>query len=165
MDYLLTSIFGKKALRQLSSSEYAEWAGEMLVHGYDSHSLCILAGLDRFASAFEAEAYFLRSLNELNLAPPDPDTALRAYACEIARRIIDGKITGQEGVRTLYKMCIATKYARDFVIWLELDEALDSLLYGQYPFTYESATLGNFDEIAKREAADFITTVCPQTAT
>ena len=165
MNYLLTAIFGKKALRQLSSGDYVDWAGEMLVRGYDSRSLRILAGLDRFASTFEAEDYFLRSISELNLTPPDSDTAIRAYACEIARRVIEGKITGQEGVRALYQICIATDYARDFMIWLELDDALDSLRYGDYPFTYESATLDNFDEIAKREAANFIAAVCPQSAT
>jgi hypothetical protein len=32
---------------------------------------------------------------------------------------------------------------------------------GHYPFTYQSATLDNFDEIAKREAANFIAAVSP----
>ncbi len=165
MDYLLTAIFGKKALGQLSSSDYVDWAGEMLMQNYDSHSLRILAGLDRFAGAIEAEDYFLRSLKELELNQPDSETAIRAYACEIAQRMIEGKITGRDGVRALYKICIETEYAREFVIWYELDDALDSLLHGDYPFTYESATLGSFDDIAKREATNFIATVCPQTAT
>jgi hypothetical protein len=165
MEYLLTAILGKKALRQLSTGDYVDWAVEMLVHGYDSHSLRILASLDRFATAFEAEDYFYRSFNELNLKPPDSDTAVRAYACEIARRMIEGKITGHDGVRALYGICIETDYARDFIIWYQLHEALDSLHYGQTPFTYETATLDNFDEIANREAANFIATVCPQAAT
>jgi hypothetical protein len=101
MDYLLAAMFGKRALRQLSSGDYVEWAGDMLVQGYDSHSLRILAGLDKFASTFEAEGYFLRSLKELNLSLPDSGGAIRAYACEIARRMIEGKITGREGVRAL----------------------------------------------------------------
>ena len=165
MDYLLEAIFGRRALQQLSSGIYGEWAGEMLVQGYDSHSLRILAGLDRFAGSFEAEDYFLRSLKELNLSIPDPEGAIRAYACEIAQRVIENKIKGQEGVRALYAICIATDYARDFMIWLELDDALDNLLCGEYPYTYESVTLENFDEIAKREAVNFIAAVSPQTAT
>lgn len=165
MDYLIKAIFGRRALGQLSASDYVDWAGEMLVQGYDSHSLRILAGLDKFASTFEAEDYFLRSIKELNLRIPDSANAIRAYACEIAEQIIKGIVTGQEGVRALYNVCIATEYERDFIIWYELDDALDSLLYGDYPFTYESATLENFDEIAKREAATFIATVCGQSAT
>jgi hypothetical protein len=159
MDYLLTAIFGKRALQQLSASDYAAWAGEMLVQGYDSRSLRILAGLDRFASTFEAEDYFDRSITELNLTPPDRDAAIRAYACEIARQIIEDKITARAGVRALVSICIATECAREFIIWLELDEAFESLMAGDYPFTYQSATLDNFDEIAKREAANFIAAV------
>ncbi|HEU4836787.1 MAG TPA: hypothetical protein VFS90_20300 [Pyrinomonadaceae bacterium] len=158
---MLTAIFGQRALQQLSADDYAAWAGEMLVQGYDSRSLRILAGLDKFASTFEAENYFARSLAELNLTPPDSDTAIRAYACEIARQIIEDKITAQDGVRALFQICIATDYAADFIIWLELDDALDSLISGNYPFTYESATLENFNEIAKREAANFIAAVNP----
>lgn len=158
---MLTAIFGQRALQQLSADDYAAWAGEMLVEGYDSRSLRILAGLDKFASTFEAENYFARSLAELNLTPPDSDKAIRAYACEIARQIIEDKITAQDGVRALFQICIATDYAADFIIWLELDDALDSLISGNYPFTYESATLENFNEIAKREAANFIAAVNP----
>jgi hypothetical protein len=165
MHYLVTAIFGKKALHQLSTSDYVDWAGEMLVQGYDSYSLRILAGLDRFASPFEAEDYFLRSVKELGLSIPDSENAIRAYACVIAQQISEGEITSQEGVRALYKICIATEYERDFVVWLELDDALDNLLYGDYLYTYESATLDNFDEIAKREAVNFINTVCGHAAT
>src|SRR5215510_8817812 len=127
MTYLLTSIFGKRALGQLSSGHYVEWAGEMLVEGYDSPSLRILAGLDRFASSFEAEDYFLRSLNELNLTPPDSTTAIRAYACEIAQRVIDGRMSGKDGVRALFQISIATDYSREFITWIELYHALDTL--------------------------------------
>jgi hypothetical protein len=152
MDYLLTAIFGKRALGQLS---FVEWAGEMLTQGYDSVSLRMLAGLNRLTSTSEAEHYFLRSIKELNLTPPEVGTAIRAYACEIAQLLVDGKITGRDGVRRLYQICIDTDYASDFIIWLELNDALYSLLHGNYPFTYESATLENFDEIAKQEAANY----------
>ena len=134
------------------------------MEGYDSRSLRILAGLDMFASGFEAEAYFLQSIAELNLTPPNPDRAIRAYACEVARRIIEDKITAEQGVRTLFEICIAAEYAQDFIIWLSLDDALDSLLSGNYPFTYESATLDNFGEIAKHEAANFIAALSGQSA-
>jgi hypothetical protein len=158
-DSMFTEIFGKRALQQVSAEDYAAWAGEMLVQGYDSRSLRILAGLDRSTSTFEAESYFARSLAELNLTPPDPDAAIRTYACEIARQISEDKITARDGVRALVSICIATECARDFIIWLELDEAFESLMAGHYPFTYQSATLDNFDEIAKLEAANFIAAV------
>lgn len=162
-ELLINSIFGERALGPLSTNDYVDWAGEMLAQDYDTYSLCILAGLDRFASAFEAEDYFLRSIKELNLNVPDCANAIRAYACDIARQIINGQLTGQQGVRTLYKICVATEYEREFMGWYELNEALDNLVAGGYPFTYESPTLENFDEVAKQEAENFIAAVCGQT--
>lgn len=160
MEYLLTAIFGKRALREASSTVYADWAIEMLNKGYNTRSLCILAGLDSFVSTYEAEDYFLRTIKELNLTLPDSDTAIRSYACEIARQMVAGKISGREGVRMLFRICIATDHADDFMVWLKLDDALDSLLYGHYPFTYESLTLENIDQVAKQEAENFILQTC-----
>lgn len=159
------AIFGKRALYQLPAGEYVEWAGEMLAQGRDSYSLRILAGLDRLASAFEAEDYFLRSAKELGLSIPDAETAVRAYACEIARQIVDGQVGGREGVRALYRVCLATEYDPDYMVWLSLDDALDGLLSGEYAHTHEAATLEDFDEVAKREAEKFIAEVCGVDAT
>jgi hypothetical protein len=156
MSYLVRAIFGKRALGQLTSGDYVDWAGEMLTQGHDSHSLRILAGLDAFTSTFEAEDYFLRSVRELGLTVPDRDAAVLGYACGIAQRIIDGELTGRQAVRELYKLCLATQYRRDLMVWLYLDDALDSLLAGEYPYTYKSATLENFEEIVRREAESFI---------
>ena len=88
------AIFGKRVVYQIPADDYIDWAGEMLVQGRDTYSLRILAGLERSASAFEAEDYFLRAAKELGLNIPAPADAVRAYACEIARQIMDEQITG-----------------------------------------------------------------------
>jgi hypothetical protein len=154
------AIFGKRALYPLPASEYADWAGEMLARGHDSYSLRILAGLDSFTSAFEAEDYFLRSARELGLRIPDPAEAVRAYACEIAREMLEGRLDAREGVRALYRISLDTDYGREYVVWLQLDDALDSLLSGGYAYAYESATLENFGEVARREAEKFVAEMC-----
>lgn len=154
------AIFGKRALYQLPASDYADWAGEMLVRGHDSYSLRILAGLGPFTSLHEAEDYFLRSARELGLRIPDPAEAVRAYACEIAREMLDGRLDAREGVRALYRICIGTEYEREYIVWLRLDDALDSLLSGGYAHAYESATLESFEEVARREAEKFVAEMC-----
>jgi len=154
------AIFGKRALFQLTAADYVDWAGEMLVQGHDSNSLRILAGLPSSATAAEAEDYFLRSARELGLSVPDPETAVRGYACEVARQIVEGVVAARDGVRELYRVCLATEYEPEYRIWLRLDDALDSLLSGEYAYSYESATLEDFDEVARREAEKFIAEVC-----
>jgi SpoU rRNA methylase family enzyme len=99
------------------------------------------------------------------LSVPDSEAAVRAYACEIARQVVEGQLNGQEGVRALYQLCLATEYGRDYMIWLELDDALDSLLAGEYPYTYQSATLENFNQVAKQEAEKFIAEMSAKAAT
>jgi hypothetical protein len=164
MTYSTKAIFGKRALRQLSAEDYVDWAVEMLVLEQDSFHLRILAGFNRRGSVFEAEDYLLRSIEELNIIEPEQEEAVRTYGCEIAQQIIDGQLTAQEGVKLLYRLCRDMDYSHEFIIWLELDDALDSLLAGEYPYSYPSANLKNFDAIVKKEAEGFIINMQKQTS-
>jgi hypothetical protein len=150
------AIFGKRALQSAFAEDYIDWAGELLVQDYDSPSLRILAGLHRRSGVFEVEAYFLRALKELNISEPESKAAVRAYACEIAHQIIIGQLTSQEGVRTLYRICRDTEFDHAYLIWYKLDDALDSLLASVFPYSYQSATLDNFDAIVRKEAEEFL---------
>lgn len=167
MYYSRTAIFGRRATSQASADDYIDWAVGMLEDGYDSRQLRILAGLQRkLVNRFEAEEHFLGCMRELNLPVPDSSEALLAYACAAAQEIVEGKIPVRLGVRNMYEFCRATDYEEDFVVWAELNDALDLLLEGEYPFPYgatalepvvfESVTLENFDNLAKLEAENFV---------
>lgn len=160
MDNSLTAIFGKRALNRTSATDYVDWATEMLVHGHDSRSLRILAGLDKFTYTADAEDYFVRAIHELGLDMPERDTAIRSYACKIVEKMIDGRITCRTGVGMLYQICVASDYPRELIVWYQLADALDSIKYGFYPHTYPTATSENFDELAKHEAEHFVASVC-----
>ena len=156
MAYSTKTIFGRRALNLASADDYVDWAIEMLVQGFNSFNLRILAGLNRGSSLFEVADYFLRSIKELNIVEPDRDRAIRGYASEIAQQIVDDQLPAHVAVNMLYRICIATDYDADLMRWYELDGALDSLKYGDYPYAFPEATLDNFDELVKREAASFI---------
>lgn len=144
-------------MSQISAEDYIDWAVEMLAQNYDFRDLRILAGLNRkTTSLFESEDYFLKCMKELNLSVPDSEKAIWAYAREAAQAIVGGEIAGKQGVRNMFQFCLATDYDPDFVIWLELDDALDNLLAGDHPYSYESASLENFDSVAKHEAEKFV---------
>jgi hypothetical protein len=148
------ALFYARARNQLFASEYVEWAISMLERNFDSQSLRILAGLDG-SSLFEADDYFRRVLRELNIPEPDFETSVRAYACELCGQIIAGTLSPKEGVRQLYKTCLAMEYAKDFMVWLHLDDALDSIEVGGYPCAHEEATPDNFNDIVLHEAKRF----------
>ena len=144
------AIFAKRALNWTCADDYVEWAVEMLVQGHDSFYLRILAGLDRLGNVFETEEYFIRSLKELGLVEPNAQLAIRSYACEIARRIINGELTSQEGVRIFFQIWRDSDYSAEFVRWLELES------WNEFPYTYPTASAENFDAIVKQEAKNFI---------
>jgi hypothetical protein len=170
MEYSIIAIFGKREMGLLTTEEYVDWAGEMLVKGFDSPSLRVLAGLDKFTSGFEVESRFTRSIQELGFEVPERHAALRAYACGLAERIVARQQPAKEALRALHKIFIASDYSRDYLVWSDLDDALDDLIYGNYPFGYElhgkytdmlgTVTLENFDEIIKLEAQDFVQSIC-----
>ncbi len=141
----------------MSADDYIHWAEEMLMEDYDSPSLRILAGLDHHNSFWEVESYFMRSIEELNIEEPEAKIAIRAYACKIAQQVINGQYdSSQLAVRDLYQIWKYLDYDSEYVIWFELDDALDSLLSQYFPYSYPSATLENFDVIVKQEAEIFL---------
>jgi hypothetical protein len=154
------AIFGKQVLHRIFAEDYIDWAYEMLLQDYDSPSLRILAGLNRPSNILEAESYFLKAIEELQIETPEPKTAVWNYACDLAQRIVDGQFTSlRDIVRTLYQICQDMNYDTAYTIWSDLDDLLDSLYYGEVPYGYPSATLENIDEIVKKEAANFISKI------
>ena len=153
------AFFFARATNRLLASEYAEWAISMLERDLDSPSLRILAGLDG-SSLFEADDYFCRVLRELHIPEPDFETSIRAYACELATRLVAGTLDPENGVRQLYRLCLAADYAKDFMVWLYLDDALDDIRAGLYPYSYDSLTTNNFEETVRTEAKNFLDAFC-----
>jgi hypothetical protein len=45
---------------------------------------------------------------------------------------------------------------REFMVWFYLDDVLDDIRAGQYPWTYESLTASNFEETVRSEAKNFL---------
>ena len=158
------TVFGRRAMNRVTAADYVEWATGMLTDGHDSRNLRMLAGLDERGSVFEAEEHFSKALRELRIPEPDETGKLRAYSCDLARQIVDGTLAAEAGVKALYQVCLATDYARPFMIWLYLDDALDSIRAGEYPHTYEKATAANFGDIVKMEAQRFVEQMTRETA-
>ena len=122
----IEAMFGRREVEQLAAADYVEWAIERLVAGQDSASLRVLAGLDPRSTWFEADDLFVRSARELGVEPPERTAAVRAHAREVARGLLDGRVSTTEAVRALGRICQAMKY-REYVEWLDLDEPLWSL--------------------------------------
>jgi hypothetical protein len=116
----------------------------------------MLAGLEGSANTFQADEYFVRAVRELGIREPGRDEAMYAYACDVAQMILEAKIDPVLGVRLLYRICVEAQYPAELMVWFQLDDALDDLQAGAYPWTYESATPENISEIIGLEARRFL---------
>ena len=149
-------LFAKRYLETAVSENYVEWALELLEQGQDSPSLRILAGLFSPFNSFEVQDYFERSLKELHVDEPKESDAINSYSIYLCERIISGNIETISGMEALYRICIHLDYRGDYIVWLELSDAVLSIKYGETPYTYSSMKKDNIDKIILNEATNFL---------
>lgn len=87
-------------LDSLTSAQMVAVAERLLVAGYDSPSLRILAG-ETQPLASECMLLFRRAMSELNIQMPDRLGAVRTVIKAIAQMILDGNLPPQEGAATI----------------------------------------------------------------
>jgi len=143
-------------MSQITVADYIDWAVDKIVSGYDSPNLRMLSGLDSSGGLFEAEFHFGRSLNELGIVEPDRAGKFKGYAIELAQQILEEQLSLRDGVNILYRICVLLDYAKEFMIWLELDDAIEDIKTGGYPHSYSTMTAENFENIVRSEAEKFL---------
>ena len=89
------------AVEQLRGDQAVGAAVESLVHGLDSPSLRILAGLDS-PHLDEALPYLQAAARELQLPPMSRPAAAMLIAYSLARDILAGTITPHDGARAIW---------------------------------------------------------------
>ena len=102
------------------SEDIVAWAMEMLEEGYDTESLVILAGLMKPLFRQEVEHYFKHAIRELGWTwPSDVALCLQAYALDVARAIIAGKIPPVEGCSEMYHIAGTLNYPKYLSAWVD----------------------------------------------
>jgi hypothetical protein len=107
---------------------YVDWAVQALTEGFDSRSLAILASLDlgKDFPRWEAEAFFMKAVSELDLIIPDDETILREHfinlVAQIQKRIIDPII----GIECIHREVVSPLgHPSDLLPWCLLWEGND----------------------------------------
>ena len=149
-------LFAKRCLGTAVSENYVEWALELLEQTHDSPSLRILAGLSPPLNSFEIQGYFKKSLKELHIDEPSESDAINNYSIHLCERIIFGSIEPVTGMKALYGIFIHLNYRSDYIVWLELSDAVLSIKCGEDPYTYSLMNKDNIDVIIRNEAAKFL---------
>jgi hypothetical protein len=140
------AILAFKVLNKYVNEAWIDWAVEMLVAGYETEHLAILASESAPFNQFEMQELTNKVLQELHLDYSDPQTVIKDYACYLIEQLLSGAIEMQ----TLLKMFKEFYYDYDYEVFRDfafLYFAKDDLLYGETQQYWDGATRENIDAI------------------
>lgn len=153
---LTSKMVAYQHLKNFNIDQAVDWALEMLLRGYESPSLLILAGISKPTNFFEAEKYLLNSLNELGIALPEKQDAIIGYC----RTFIE-KIAKSADVKTnleaLYSTGLAFDYEKPIFEFYLFYWAWSDLDYGEsYQNYVPEATNDNIEELVTKKAIEWM---------
>ncbi|MFF7156814.1 hypothetical protein [Streptomyces sp. NPDC008139] len=91
-------------------------AAHLLAAGYDSPSLCDLAGLSRHAETAEIDELFDEAMDELGVRIPDDETAERCLLHHMATRLRAGAVSPRDAAARIWQgIASLTEAEREFV--------------------------------------------------
>ncbi|GAB2616303.1 hypothetical protein GCM10027035_10870 [Emticicia sediminis] len=117
-------------LPQSNINECIDWAIEMLILGYETPSLLILAGLSKPVNFFELNDYLQTTLKELNIQSKNGDEAILSYCSFYIKKISDG-IDIEENLKEVYVFCLNNDYEDLVFDFYLLYWALDDIKHGE----------------------------------
>lgn len=86
-------ILAYKIFKRDFGKEWVNWAVEMLMNGFDTEYLVILAGMIEPYDQFEMQSITEKALDELGLNYSSPDTVIYQYICQLLKNSTDRFVT------------------------------------------------------------------------
>ncbi len=123
---------------------WVAWAYDMIVAGFDTESLVMLAGEQRPFNQFEMQHLAEKAFQELNLRWDDRELVLRNYACYVIAKktmVVALDILKEAHVDLNYEM-----FYHDFYLLYHAKHSLDN--YGDQ-YYWDGATEENIDAVIK----------------
>lgn len=118
-------VLAYKALDRDFDKTWSDWAVEMLVNGYDTEHLVILAGMAEPFDYFEMQTLTTKALNELGLDFSNKLQTVSNYVSYLIQMCLDGTL---ESVKVLSEL-------RDLYLELDYEESLQEFYFLYYAKT------------------------------
>lgn len=116
---------------KVTSDDYVNWAIAMLIKGYSTYSLNILASLRDPLNIFEVEEYFNRAFIELSLREPTHQECVESYLSHLMRRIVENENNAIDiAYDDVYFMVRDHFINEELLVWYEISEMIDDYRYG-----------------------------------
>lgn len=134
-----------------------DWAIELLILGYDSPNLRILAGLTHLNDRQEVTDYVNQTLEDFKISLLTGKIAVIAYTAVIIKEFLRKKISQKRMLQEIHQLCIAWDYLEEIYDFYLLWNALDDLRYdNNFQYYWPDATRDNIDTIIKEQAEKWL---------
>jgi hypothetical protein len=157
----LKQLLAERALARTPTDAWVEWAVDQLMRGQETPHLRILAGERAPFNAFEVWALLDTVFRELDVQPPGPEEAVRAYAAELASSLVQSEGRDVAALRLLRDLAIERQYPdylHDFYLLAFAEQDLTS---GGVQFYWQGATPTNVYQIIHDRAAAWLAAGAP----
>ena len=144
-------VLANKVLQQDSSEEWIDWALEMMMAGFNSENLIILAGSNPHSNRFEFDDVVNRTLRELSLDKATQEEIVYAYVYYLICEAIDRNISTKKALQQLRELCRKMEYDKDLFQFYLLSYAQDELEELGVQFYWQDANSSNIDSIIYNE--------------
>lgn len=118
----------------------------------------MLAGLTPPFDHLEATRLLDRAFTELGLGPIARDEAVRAYAGELLRALLDGSQSPNAVLNDLAELCIESNYDRALYPFYLLHHASGDLAHRDFQSYWDGADRSNIDRIVRDQATEWLNT-------
>lgn len=136
-----------KALNRDINKTQVDWAVEMLMAGFDTENLAILAGEFEPYNQFQLQNLTTKVLDELQLDYSDKDQTIKNYACYLIDKSLNGELDNFKVLDTLKDICIELDYEKYLYDFFSLYFAKDDLSESENQWYWDGATRENIDQI------------------
>jgi len=147
-------ILAFKVLNRDIDNAWVIWAFEMLMAGYDTENLTILAGESEPFNQFQMQELADKVLVELQLDYSDKVQTIKNYACYLIDKSLDGELDNYKVLTILKDICIELDYEKYLYDFYSLYFAKDDLSNSENQWYWEGATKENIEKII----TDYFTT-------
>ena len=140
-------ILAFKALNRNIDESWVTWAVDMLIAGFDTVDLAILAGENEPYNQFQLQSLTNKILDELHLDYSDKGKTIKNYVCYLIDKALNNEIDTFKVLGILRDICIELDYEKYLYDFYSLYYAKEDLLESDNQWYWEGADKNNIDSI------------------
>ncbi len=139
-------VLAYKILKRHNEEGWVKWAYDMLLAGYETESLLILAGMRGMLDYFEMWTLTDKVLEELEIDYSDQDQVINGYVSYLAQRVQSGQEKPSVALYTLMNMYLDLDYTSLLSDSYDLYYAWKDLQYGEHQWYVLGVDRSNIDQ-------------------